>query len=115
MIGLQPNTYHYLILAKVVCGLSFAWNLLPGIYVLNCQPEATKQTKEKTLQRIVFDARPTFVAMYSVKAPTKVGVFSYFIPKNLLSPTIFLQDTFDQFCLILKHYYALCVEEIQLK
>ena len=72
--------------------------------------------KEKTLDRKVFDARPAFVAMYSVKAPTKVGVFSYFIQKNLLSPNwIFLQDTFDQFCLILKHYYALCVEEIQLK
>ena len=49
--------------------------------------------KEKTLDRKVFDARPAFVAMYSVKAPTKVGVFSYFIQKNLLSPTIFLQDT----------------------
>ena len=67
------------------------------------------------LHKKVFDARPTFVAMYSVKAPTKVGVFSYFVQKNLLSPTIFLQDTFEQFFLILKHYYELCVEEIQLK
>ena len=71
--------------------------------------------EEKTLHRKGFDARLTFVAMYSVKASTKVGVFSYFIQKNLLSPTIFLQDTFEQFFLILKHYYALCVEEIQLK